>query len=333
VTLEQGRGRHTVSMSQSRGRARLSATVVGMRIVVIAALAASTTAHAQGIDRRYVEEPTAGMALPATPLAGDHDARTVAINPGGIALVRGSELALALDVEEPDAATSAGQGFGAFWAQSVGGRIVPRFSVGLGLEWLRPSRAQLMPDPGKPFRLTLGAGAPLGGNAGVGVTWHHFVADGVLDGTDTFDLGLSLRYGSYLAGGAVLRDVATAQLGGAPVQRRYEAELVVRPLGSDALDAGFGGRFGETRHDVDGWLRASARLTRGVYLQAAVETRELQVLADSGIGRELRGGRGVELSYGAVGATTLVTALRDDRGDNHVLGGTVVLRASSAGPP
>jgi len=310
-----------------------------MRIVVIAALAASATAHAQGIDRRYVEEPTAGMALPATPLAGEHDGRAVAVNPGGLALVRGSELALALDVEQPDAATSAGQGFGAFWAQSVGGQIVPRFSVGLGLEWLRPSRGQLEPDPGKPFRLTLGAAAPLGRNAGVGATWHHFVAEGALDGVDAFDLGLSLRYGSYLAGGAVLRDVATAQVGGAPVQRRYEAELVVRPFGGDALDAGLGGRIGETRHDVDGWLRASARLTRGVYLQAAVETRELHVLTDSGVGSELRGGRdvratlGVELSFGAVGATTLLTALRDDRGDTHALGGTLVLRASTAGPP
>ncbi|HEY0991089.1 MAG TPA: signal peptide peptidase SppA, partial [Kofleriaceae bacterium] len=206
-------------------------------------------------------------------------------------------------------------------------------------EWLRPSRGQLEPDPGKPFRLTLGAAAPLGRNAGVGATWHHFVAEGALDGVDAFDLGLSLRYGSYLAGGAVLRDVATAQVGGAPVQRRYEAELVVRPFGGDGLDAGLGGRIGETRHDVDGWLRASARLTRGVYLQAAVETRELHVLTDSGVGSELRGGRdvratlGVELSFGAVGATTLLTALRDDRGDTHALGGTVVLRASSAGPP
>jgi protease-4 len=310
-----------------------------MRIVVIAVLAASATAHAQAIDRRYVEEPTAGMALPATPLAGEHDARAVALNPGGIALVRGTEMALALDIEDPDAATSAGQGFGAFWAQSVGGRLVPRFSVGLGLEWLRPSRAQLSPDPGKPFRLTLGAAAPLGRSAGIGAAWHHFVADGVLDGVDTFDLGLSLRHGSYLAGGAVVRDLATAQLGGAPVQRRYEAELVVRPFGSDALDAALGGRIGETRRDVDGWLRASARLARGVYLVAAAETRELHVLADSGIGNELRGGRdlratlGVELSFGAIGATSLVTALRDDRGDTHALGGTVVLRASSAGAP
>jgi protease IV len=310
-----------------------------MRIVVIAALAASATAHAQGIERRYVEEPTAGMALPATPLAGEHDARAVVVNPGGLALVHGSELALALDIEDPAVATSAGQGFGGFWAQSVGGRIVPRFGLGLGVEWLRPSRGQLEPDPGKPFRFTMGAALPLGTSAGVGVAWHHFLADGALSGVDTFDLGLSVRYGSYLAGGAVLRDIAMSSVGTAPVQRRYEAELAVRPLGSDAFDAGFGGRIGETRRDVDGWFRASLRLARGVFLQGAVETRELHVLADSAIGTEQRGGRdvratlGVELSFGAVGVTSLVTALRDDRGDNHALGGTLVLRASSAGPP
>ena len=225
-----------------------------MRIVVIAVvvLAGSATAHAQAVAHRYVEEPTGGMALPATPLAGEHDARAVSANPGGLALVRGTEMALALDLEDAAVATSAGQGFGGFWAQSIGGQIVPRFGLGLGVEWLRPSRGQLEPDPGKPFRLTLGGAVPLGAHAGLGLAWHHFHADGVLAGVDTFDLGLSLRLGSYLAGGAVLRDIATSSIGGAPVQRRYDAELVVRPLGSDALEAGFGGRIGETRRDVDG---------------------------------------------------------------------------------
>ena len=58
----------------------------------------------------------------------------------------------------PFDATGAGQGFGAFWARSFGGRLIPRLGVGVGLEWLRPSRGQLEPDPGKPFRLTLGVG-------------------------------------------------------------------------------------------------------------------------------------------------------------------------------
>lgn len=309
-----------------------------MRIVVIAALSASTTAYAQGGDLRYVEEPTQGMALPATPLAGEHDARAVAANPGGLSLVRGAELALALGLEDPDVATSAGPGFGAFWAQSFGGRLVPRLGIGLGLEWLRPSRGQLAPDPGEPFRLTLGVAAPLGRNAGAGVAWHHFRAGGVLDGVDTFDLGLSLRFGNYLAAGAVLRDVATSAIGGEPVQRRYEAEGLVRPFGTDVLQAGFGGRIGEARGDVDGWLRASLRVARGLILHGEVESRELRVLADPGIGQE-RGGRdvratlGIELSFGAFGATSLATGLRDDAGKLHALGGTVVLRASSAGTP
>jgi protease-4 len=310
-----------------------------MRIVTIAVLSASATASAQGVDRRYVEAPTQGMAHPAAPLAGEHDARVVVVNPGGLSLVRGHELALALGVEDPDVATSAGQGFGAFWAASLGGRLLPRLGVGLGLEWLRPSRGQLEPDPGEPFRLTLGVAAPLGRNAGVGVAWHHFHGDGVQGGVDAFDLGLSLRFGSYLAAGAVVRDVATSSIAGVPVQRRYEAEGVVRLLGSDALEAGFGGRIGEIRGDVDAWVRGSLRVSRGLYLHGGLETRELQVLAGTGIGTEERGGRdvratlGIELSFGRFGVTSLATGLRDEAGKDHVLGGTVVLRASSTGAP
>jgi protease-4 len=304
-----------------------------MRIVVIAAvvvLAGSATASAQGVAHRYVEEPTGGMALPTTPLAGEHDARAVVVNPGGLALIRGTELALALDLEDAAVANSAGQGFGAFAARSIGGGIVPRLGVGLGLEWLRPSRAQLAPDPDQPFRLTLGAAAPLGANAGAGVAWHHFHGDGVLGGVDAFDLGVSARFGSYLAAGATLRDLATSAVGGVPVQRRYEAEGVVRPLGSDALEA---------RGDVDGWLRASARIARGWYLHGELESRELHVLADTGVGIQERGGRdvratlGLELSFGAIGVTSLATGLRDEAGGRHVLGGTLVVRASSMAAP
>jgi protease IV len=316
-----------------------------MRIAVIAALSLALLcalpgpAHAQGVDRRYVEEPTGGMALPTTPLAGEHDARAVVANPGGLALVRGRELTVALDVEDPDVATSAGQGLGAFWAESIGGRILPRFGVGAGVEWLRPSRSRLEPDPDQPFRLTLGLAAPLGASAGVGLAWHHFHGDGVLSGVDAIDLGLSLRVGSHLAAGAVLRDLATRDVGGTPVQRRYEAELVVRPLGTGALDAGFGGRIGETRGDVDGWFRTALRVARGVYLHGEVETRALHVVDDTTLGltdhagRDVRVTLGVELSLGGFGATTLATALRDDTGRTHALGGTAILRVSTAGSP
>src|SRR5258707_1004019 len=99
------------------------------------------------LPRQDQEQPVAEAAL--------HDDRATTFNPGGLALLRGPELAVALDIEDPDVATSGGPGFGTYVASVVGGGgIVPRLGVGLGLEWLRPSRAQLTPDPGEPFRFT-----------------------------------------------------------------------------------------------------------------------------------------------------------------------------------
>lgn len=312
-----------------------------MKAMTIAALCLTAgTAAAQQADRSYAEEPTAGMALPGAPLAGEHDARVVAMNPGGLPLVRGGEFALALGLEDPDVATSTGQGFGAFMATAGGGGLFPRFGLGIGLEWLRPSRGQLLPDPQQPFRFTLGLATALGANAGFGFSWHRFSADGDLSGVDTFDLGLSTRFGRRLAIGAVLKDIATKPIAGAPVQRRYELETLVRPLGTDALETAIGGRIGETRRDVDGWLRVSARVARGVIVHGIAETRELHAIVDDPTmgrteenGRDLRATLGLELSFGRSGVSTYATGLRDDTDRNHFLGGQVVLRSSTLGPP
>ncbi|HWO19333.1 MAG TPA: signal peptide peptidase SppA [Kofleriaceae bacterium] len=298
---------------------------------------AAGTARAQGVDRRYVEEPTGGIALPTAPLAGELDGRAVATNPGGLPLVRGTELALALSVEDPDVATSAGQGFGAFVAMSGGGGLLPRFGLGLGLEWLRPSRSQLDPDPGEPFRFTLGLGAAVGRSSGIGASWHH-LSGGAAAGTEAFDLGASTRWGNWLALGAALRDVSTGSVAGAPVQRRYELEAAVRPLGTDRLEVAAGGRLGETRLDVDGWGRLSARVARGVFAHAAIETRALHGFEDSATGtreiegRDVRATLGLELSFGTAGVAMLGTGLRDDRGGRHLLGGQLAVRLSSLGP-
>lgn len=302
-------------------------------------IAISAVAHAQSVDRRYTEEPTGGLALPATPLAGEHDGRAVVMNPGGLSLLRGPELALAFELQDTDVATSTGQGFGAYMATAGGGSIVPRYGIGLGFEWLRPSRSRLVPDPGQPFRFTLGMAMGLGPRAGLGLAWHHYNADSELDGEDTFDLGLSTRWGSHLAIGAALRDLTTNPIAGTPVQRRYELEAVTRLLGTDALEIAVGGRLGETRLDLDGWARIHARVARGVYLVGNVESRQLYALETSPMGirdietRETRATLGVELSFGGVGVAALGTGVRDDHGDTHALGSTIVVRASSLGPP
>ena len=180
-----------------------------MRPVLVSILLVASAAHAQGVDRRYAEEPTGGIAMPTTPLAGEHDARAVTYNPGGLALLRGTEAAIALTVEDLDVASSAGQGFGTYIASSGGGGLLPKFGVGLGLEWLRPPRTRLAPDPGQAFRFTLPLAIALGSSGGFGIAWHHFLGDGALHGVDTFDLVLSTRFGNPLAIGAALRDLYT----------------------------------------------------------------------------------------------------------------------------
>jgi protease-4 len=307
-------------------------------LAAVALAAGGGLAHAQAAPaRRVVEEPTGGLDLPTTPLAGEHDARAVVVNPGGLALVRGRDLTLALDLEQEDVAAAAGQGFGAYAATPFGGGILPRLGVGAGLEWLRPSGAQLDPNPGRPFRLTLGAAYGIGSNAGIGAAWHYFHAASALDGLNTFDLGGTWRVCNYLALGGVVRDLATSNIAGQPVQRRYEAEAVVRPFASDALELAAGGRIGEQRHNVDGWGRAQVRVARGVYLQAELESRDLDLLDATPddptpaqtTGRELRGTVGVELSFGEFGLASQVTGLRDSDHKNHVLGGQFLIHASS----
>jgi protease-4 len=302
------------------------------------ALAAPAAAQAQAVARRYVEEPTDGMALPTAPLAGEFDGRVAVTNPGGLPLVRGKELALALELEDPDVATSGGQGVGSFFAMSGGGGLLPRYGLGVGLEWLRPSRSQLDPDPGAPFRFTLGLATALGQSAGFGAAWHHF-SGGAPAGVDTFDLGFSARRGNRLAVGATLRDINSGTIAGVRVQRRYELEASVRPLATDRLEIALGGRLGEDRLDTDGWARVSARLARGVTALAAIETRELHGFEDSAAGarevegRDVRATLGLELSFGGAGVAMLGTGLRDDRGGRHLLGGQLGLRVSSLGPP
>jgi protease-4 len=313
---------------------------IAVSVVVIAGvwLAAPNAAFAQAVDRRYAEEPTSGLALPTTPLAGEHDARAVTINPGGLALLRGPELGFALELQDADVATTAGPGFGAYVGTSGGGSILPRYGIGMGLEWLRPARAQLAPDPGESFRFTMSLALALGKSAGFGVGWHHFSDSGVLHDADTFDLGLSTRWGSHVAVGATLRDVNTGSIGATPVQRRYELETLFRPLGTDALEVALGGRIGETRGDLDGWGRITARVTRGVYLLGEVQNRQLYALESSPMGtteddtREWRATAGLELSFGGFGISALGTGTRDDFG-THVLGSSLYMRMSSLGPP
>lgn len=302
-------------------------------------LAAAGTANAQVVDRRYAEAPTDGLALPATSIAGAFDARSSVLNSAGLAMMNGPELAFALDLENADVASSSGPGFGIYLASDLFGELLPKIGAGLALEWLRPSRSKLAPDPGEPFRLTLSHANALGRHVSVGFAFHYFIATGALHGVETFDAGLSLRPDNHFALGANIRDLDTSEIAGTPVQRRYEVEAMVRPFGTDTLEVSVGGRIGETRGDVDGWARVGVRALRGAYVVAAVESKGRHAIDDSPAGpvtselRETRATLGLELSLGQIGLAAYGTGLRAPGGTNHALGGTFVATFAAAPRP
>ncbi|WP_428268112.1 signal peptide peptidase SppA [Haliangium sp.] len=281
--------------------------------LAVVVLALPALARAQG-ELRYEHELTDGVPLPAAGLAGEHDALATSTNPAGLRFLGDAEAALAIsrdtlpDPVDPDQAAAAGTGLGLFAALPLGGELLPRLTLGLGLELLDPPDATLTPAPGSPTRLTLAGAAAVGEHVGLGLSWHHFYDEpgSPTRALDTVDLGLAARLGARWAAGAVVRDLTAPNARGTATERRYEAELAVRPLATDRLELGLGGRVGERSADVDGWLRVGARLFRGVYLRSVVESRALTAVDLTTPGaapeeqRELRLTLGMELSFGGV---------------------------------
>jgi protease-4 len=313
-----------------------------MRLVVscsaaLAVALAVSSAAAQPEDRAYDEEPTTGLETPLTPLAGEFDAMAVVANPAGLRFLRGSHFGLLLHLDDDEHATTGGAGFGAYHAFTSSGRLLPPIGFGVGVEVLRPDRPSLTPDPGEATRLSLGSAMALGDASAFGVTYHRFFDDSTrsLHGVSTWDFGLTSRLGRYAALGVVARDVGRPNVAGAPVQRRYEGELSFRPTGTERLELALGGRLGETRLDVDGWLRWSWRVVRGVYFKGEVVAQSLQqvTVTPEGVAEdEVYEGRvtaGLELSFGRTGVSGFGTLASDIDGDDpRALSTSVYLRLS-----
>ena len=77
--------------------AQLASVTCAAAAAILALLLSAQAAQAQGIDRRYLDEPTRGVTLPTTPLAGEHDARALSVNPAGLQFLRGPEALLVVD--------------------------------------------------------------------------------------------------------------------------------------------------------------------------------------------------------------------------------------------
>ncbi len=322
------------------------------------ALATPLSAWAQADAVRYAEEPGRGLPLPAMPLAGDHDAFSVVHNPAGLRFVDRFQLGMGLGIADADLdddddadddndddalspAAVSGRGIGFYAARRFQLPLLPAIGLGAGLEFLRPNRDVAVPDPGEPTRLTLGWALALGPETGVGLSWHRsFAGPGLAsDGLNTFDLGFSSRLGAYLALGAVVRDLNAPVAAGVPVQRRYELELVGRPLATDRAELAVGGRIGEIRADADAWLRWSFKLWPGTYLRGQAETRALVpvpdtagMAVDDAAEREYVVHAGLEVSFGTASMGLYGGGARAG-GRNHFAGSSLLVRLGGEHPP
>ncbi len=300
-------------------------------------LGVSSSAWAQVVDRRTYAAATDGVALPSTPLAGDHDARSVSANPAGLTFLPGWDRAVVLTFHDADNAPRAGTGGGGFIAAPAGGGWLPRFGWGAGLEHVRSPRSGLLPDPGSPWRFTIAGSVDLWRGLSAGISWHRFADDGPLDGVSSFDVGLSRRFGNYFATGAVVRNLNRPRVAGELVDRHFAGDVLLRPLGTRRLELTAGGHVDSaTIYGVSGI--ASLAISAGVRVHGNVDWRTVAVQQTVGIQsrdvteREVRVTAGVEFSFGAIGLTSHAAMQRTTQG-NSFLGGTLVGRWSDVAAP
>jgi len=310
-------------------------------IAVLFSMASESIAQPANVDV-YADEPTNGLRMPSFGLAGEVDATATVLNPGALHFLNGPTFGLVVDTADSDEVTSTGQGLGLYLATKMGGALLPVMGLGIGLEFLEPSRTAVEPDPGSPRRFTLSQSVAMGKNAAFGLTYQRYWDENsqALDGLNTFSAGWAARFGGHLAAGLAIRDLNSPTVAGAPVQRRYELELVTRPLATDRLELGLGGRVGEVRGDVDGWLRWSVRIVRGLYFRgqaSAVELNRLTVSPMGGTGSrseaEFRLSAGLEISFGGLGLIGLASGAINPDDDTSFRGGTLALRVSPVEVP
>ncbi len=309
--------------------------VVFYLLVWMTGLLGGVAAQAQ----QYRQSPTDGVHLPTNPIAGEYDSLSVVGNPAGLAMLWDREISAALDLAEDNKATSSGQGVGFYAAAPLGGLILPRFGLGFGVEFLRHPRANVVPDPGKPVRLTASLGIPISRSLAVGISWHRFhdLAGRPLDGANSFDFGGALRLNNRWAIGVVARDLSTPEVSGETVQRRYWAEVALRPLQTERLEVALAAGVGEQDMDVESKLRVSAKIFPGAYLKGEMSTLNRELISpDTGSEtnrRELRFTAGLEVSFGNARIATYGTGVAAENTKTRFRGGTLVAKLSQRPVP
>jgi protease IV len=293
-----------------------------LAVVVGASFALVTPARAQLSDPET--RPTRGPLITDAHRAGDADATAVELNPAQLGLLPGGSLELVGASGTSGSASAARnrRGAGLYW----GAPILGPHAVGFGLTGVTGVTDGTAFAIDGHTTLRLAYALRLGRAAAIGAAWGH-IWSGRFAGTDTFDFGLSARFGRYAAVGVTVED--TWQPSALP--RLWNAEIAVRPTGTDRFELA----IGAAHANADEWrrlvprARLSATLVDGLrlYAEGARVPVAMGPLALEG-GADSRVGVGMALDFGRAGGAVGIYGRFAGAGSN---GGTVAARVHVTG--
>lgn len=278
--------------------------------------------------------PFRGVVVPGGALAGDADATALELNPGQLGLLDSAGAALVGAGWGRDLQRD-GRGLGFTTAAPL---IVPRLVAAGGLQGLWSS------VPGEPEltgKLALGLGYRAGKGLGFGLGWERLLG-GRYGGHSSWTAGLGARPAAWLAFGLAVRDLNQPRLAmfAPELDREWDSELALRPLGTDRLELGLGARHveGGVLRDLQPHARLAFTLRPGLGLFAELETERRRAFVVDARGdmhrpATYRASVGVvtsleRLSLAVAGITGIAGRRVDDDAGPFGPGGALVLRSS-----
>ncbi len=304
----------TPEASRLPAAARLAAAAAFSGAFLAVFLANPAPARAQASDPET--RPTRGPLITDAARAGDADATAVELNPAQLGLLTGGSLELVASGGTSASAVAARnrRGAGLYWGATIFGP----HALGAALTGVTSSGSSFGVDGHTTLRLAYAL--RLGRSFALGAAWGH-IWSGRFAGTDTFDIGLSARFGRYAALGVTVEDawqpVATPRL--------WHAELALRPTGTDRLELA----LGAAHANADQWklfvprARLSVTVIEGFRLYAEGERIPAGTAVALEGGADSRLGVGMAMDFGRAGGAVGVYGTFPNAGDN---GGTVAGR-------
>src|SRR4051794_20402184 len=186
-------------------------------------------ARAQASDPEV--RPTRGPLITDAARAGDADATAVELNPAQLGLLTAGSLELVGAGGTQASAVAARNRRGA--GEYLGATLVGPTAVGAGWTYVTGSGSSFGVDEHTGLRLAYAL--RLGRSLALGAAWGH-IWSGRFASTDTFDLGLSARFGRHAALGVTVEDAWQP----VTAPRLWHAELALRPIGTDRLELAIG---------------------------------------------------------------------------------------------